>query len=398
MRLRRTSAAALLLLTGCAVSTPWINPQTTPPVAPAALSDAVDVSLYLIGDAGKPLIDRPEPVLEELVRQASASPANSWIVFLGDNIYPDGVPEDAHSAKARKATAALRVQVEAAIRSGAETLFLAGNHDHHSGGVPALRRQAELIESYENPSVRLLPEPGCPGPEVMDVGESLRLILLDSQWWIAENKQADTPESCTNRTPEDIVAAVRVALETAGSRHAVVLAHHPLATHGAHGGFFSWREHLFPLVRWKSWMWLPIPVLSSAYVGVRVWGGYSQDLGGSQYKEMTAQLSAAYAGNPPLFHAAGHEHSLQVLEGSFNAQWHLVRRHRVCIARGRFHACRPAARWAGSSERDGSDQEERGDPSVLGMAPGRTSSSNFAVIWLWPRFCPSASASTSLFC
>jgi len=324
VKLRCASIAALVLLSGCAVSSTWINPQTTPPVAPAALSDSIDVSLFLIGDTGKALVDEPEPVLEALVAQASVSPDNSWIVLLGDNIYPGGVPEDPESKKRRKAEAELRVQVEAAIRSGAETIFLPGNHDHHSGGFEAVARQAAFIHDYGNPRIRFLPEPGCPGPEVIDVGETLRLILLDSEWWIAEKRRGDTPEACANRTPAQISAAVQEALATAGSRHAVVLAHHPLATHGAHGGFFSWREHLFPLVRWKSWLWVPIPVLSSIYVGVRVWGGYAQDLGGSQYQEMTARLSEAYAGHQPLFHAAGHEHSLQVLEGSFNTRWNLV--------------------------------------------------------------------------
>jgi len=324
VRLCWASLAALVLLSGCAVSNTWINLETTPPAAPAALSDDIDVSLYLIGDAGKPRLDEPEPVLEALVQQASASPDNSWIVFLGDNIYPDGMPEDPNSGKTAKAQAALRVQVEAAIRTGAETVFLPGNHDYHAGGVAAVQRQAAFIEAYENPRIQFLPTPGCPGPEVLDIGTTLRLILLDSEWWIAEKQRGDTPEVCAQRTPEQISAAVRDALSTAGSRHTIVLSHHPLATHGAHGGFFSWREHLFPLVRWKSWLWVPIPILSSAYVGVRVWGGYSQDLGGSQYQEMTARLSKAYAAHPPLLQAGGHEHALQVLEGSHNTQWNLV--------------------------------------------------------------------------
>jgi hypothetical protein len=150
------------------------------------------------------------------------------------------------------------------------------------------------------------------------------LILLDREGWIGDKRRATTPQSCASRTADEVIAAVHGALTTAGSRHTVVRAQLPLATHGAHGGFFSWREHLFPLVRWKSWLWVPIPILSSGYVGVRKWGGYAQDLGGSQYQEMITRLSQAYQDNPPLFHAGGHDHALQVLQGSLNAQWHLV--------------------------------------------------------------------------
>lgn len=314
----------LLLGSGCAASRTWVDPDKTPPVAPAASSDEIDVSLFLIGDAGDPLLDEPEPVLEALVQQASRTPERSWIVFLGDNIYPDGVPENPDSKKHRRAEADLRVQLEAAQRSGAQTIFLPGNHDHYSGGIAGLVRQAALIEQFGEPRIRYLPEPGCPGPEVVDVGETLRLVLLDSQWWIARERRGDTPMQCAQRTPDDIVTGIQEALATAGGRTTVVLAHHPLVTHGAHGGFFSWREHLFPLVRWKSWCWVPIPVFGSMYVGTRVWGGYAQDVGGSAYKEMRARLTEAFAADPPLFHAAGHEHSLQVLEGSHSVQWNLV--------------------------------------------------------------------------
>src|ERR1043166_9814747 len=60
------------------------------PPAPVTVAER-RVSLFLIGDAGKP-DPAGDPVLAELARQASAAPRGSAILFLGDNLYPRGLP------------------------------------------------------------------------------------------------------------------------------------------------------------------------------------------------------------------------------------------------------------------------------------------------------------------
>src|SRR5512134_202487 len=64
-----------------------------PPVSPIAAPDLV-LSVFLLGDAGSPK-QEPDANLVELARQAAGSPAGSVIVFLGDNIYPNGLPDTA---------------------------------------------------------------------------------------------------------------------------------------------------------------------------------------------------------------------------------------------------------------------------------------------------------------
>jgi hypothetical protein len=66
-----------------------------------------------------------------------------------------------------------------------------------------------------------------------------------------------------------------------------------------------------------SWAYLPLPVLGTAYVAVRRSGITDQDFSGSGNEEMRALLEEAFraASRPPLIHAAGHEHSLQVIAG-----------------------------------------------------------------------------------
>jgi hypothetical protein len=110
---------------------------------------------------------------------------------------------------------------------------------------------------------------------------------------------------------------------SAGDRHVIVLAHHPLATGGSHGGYFTWWQHLFPLREFSRGLWIPLPGLGSAYPIARQRGISSQDFSSVENRRMRLMLETALRARRPLVYAAGHEHNLQVL-GSAGAEWHLV--------------------------------------------------------------------------
>jgi hypothetical protein len=90
--------------------------------------------------------------------------------------------------------------------------------------------------------------------------------------------------------------------------------HHPLVTHGEHGGAFTWRQHIFPLVDANRWLWIPLPVLGSLYPVARMHGIATQDLSDEKYQRMQQAFRSAFTARPPLLLASGHEHSLQVLD------------------------------------------------------------------------------------
>ena len=179
-----------------------------------------------------------------------------------------------------------------------------------------MRRQGEHVDQRGAPAVRFLPAKGCPGPEIVDVGRRLRLVLLDTQWWLHSKPKPQHPSSdCPTDAPEEVVAALRDALLGAGDRHVVVAAHHPLATGGPHGGHFSFRQHVFPLTDLKKSLFIPLPLIGSLYPLGRKKGASSQDLVHEENQKMVAALVGALGAQTPLVYAAGHEHTLQVLEG-----------------------------------------------------------------------------------
>jgi hypothetical protein len=161
--------------------------------------------------------------------------------------------------------------------------------------------------------VALLPGSGCPGPSVVDVGLTLRLVVLDTEWWLRPSgERAPWQASACATTESAVLSELRAALSAAGTRRVVVAGHHPLASGGPHGGHFGWREHLFPLRDEGSGWWLPLPIIGSIYVLARRNGASAEDLSSEPYRRLRHALETAFVEYPPLAYAAGHEHNLQV--------------------------------------------------------------------------------------
>jgi hypothetical protein len=295
-------------------------------VVPEAPVTEIAVTLFLIGDAGAPAAPPDsEPVLAAL-RAAAAAAAHPVIVFLGDNIYPSGMPDSA-APERPEAERRLNAQLRVPRATGARGIFVPGNHDwyrHGAHGWAAVRRQEEFIAAAGDARSVLLPGGGCPGPAVVDLGAVLRLVALDTQWWLHDGPKPEGPTSpCPTDSPAEVRDSLRVAVAGAGGRAVVVVAHHPLETGGPHGGHFGWREHVFPLRAVKSWLWVPLPLIGSAYPIARQNGVSAQDASGAAYRRMRAALDSALAPSRPLVYASGHDHSFQVMGGSSTA-WLLV--------------------------------------------------------------------------
>jgi hypothetical protein len=290
----------------------------------AAAPDEIETTLFLIGDAGEPL-RRGDPVLAAL-RHAVADRADRAIVaFLGDNIYSRGMPPEGAPDR-RDAERRIDAQLAIVAGTGARGIFIPGNHDWARGlrGWDAIRRQGAYVAARGDPRVTMVPPDGCPGPVVEDAGSRVRLVIMDTQWWLYDGpKPRDPTSTCPADSEQEVSDGLRAATTSAGDRHVIVLAHHPLATGGSHGGHFTWRQHLFPLREFSRRLWIPLPGIGSAYPISRQRGISSQDLSSLENRRMRVMLEEALTARRPLIYAAGHEHNLQVIRG-IGGEWHLV--------------------------------------------------------------------------
>ena len=267
--------------------------------------------LLLLGDGGAPRAT--EPVLKTLGKWARRDVGKTSIVFLGDNMYPEGMTE----RRKHEALERLVPQLSVVKGTGVHGLFIPGNHDWASGGAEgyhALLTQEKFINNALTGEQNFLPAGGLPGPVALELPKTdptLRLIVLDTQWWFHEHEKPA-------KSPETVIAELITLLDT--ELPVIVVGHHPLQSYGPHGGFFDWKSHLFPARVLKKWLWIPIPILGSMYTYTR---GHiykiDQDMGSTPYNNLIIQLNRAFSTrkSPLLIYASGHEHSLQVLKGNF---------------------------------------------------------------------------------
>lgn len=297
-----------LLALGCAGS---VAPRTVPQVAPSEIVG----TLFLIGDAGAPRPD--DPVLAALGRMLGEYPDRSSVVFLGDNVYPRGIPDPA-APEYTEAVRRLKYQVDAVANRGAGVFFLAGNHDwdkYGDSGWSAIRRQTELIDELSGGTASMIPGDGCPGPVSRSI-PGFRLIALDSQWWLHEGPRPSAPgDGCATFDTVGVAASLTELVAAGDGWETVIVAHHPLESHGEHGGHFPVLDHIFPLRHLKKWAWLPLPIIGSIYPIARRNGYTPQDQSHGLYKDYRAMVEAA-SGDGVLAYAAGHEHSIQILDQS----------------------------------------------------------------------------------
>jgi calcineurin-like phosphoesterase family protein len=320
-------AVALVAAAAC---TPALEPATLVP-APLAPKDSIELAIFLIGDAGSKAYDG-EPVLKELALQSdSLRPVRQFVVFLGDNVYPRGVPPLGHHNR-DDAERKVAAQVLAIRKGSAQGLLIPGNHDwdrQGRDGWNSIRRQDTLVRKFGGKDVRLAPSGGCPGPDVVDLGAHVRLIAMDTEWWVHNDvKPYGDTSPCPTRTYDEVVDSLEGALRDKGERQAIVLAHHPLRSGGIHGGSFTLMDHIFPLRNVKPWLWVPLPLIGSLYPLSRQMGISNQDVSGAKYRRMREAFERAFARHPPLVIASGHDHDLEVIRGGSpritNAAYQLV--------------------------------------------------------------------------
>lgn len=264
--------------------------------------EEIETTLFLIGDAGEPDPRNTGVALRALAEDAAEAPGQVVIVFLGDNVYPAGIPAEG-AAEWADARRRLATQVDV-VPEGALGIFVPGNHDWadmEAFGLYSIRLQEEMIRDLAGGrDVRLLPSNGCPGPVSVDIGR-LRLVLLDTQWWlhdyIVRDERSDCPTSTTGEVTEALRRQVRSSREDGV---VVVAAHHPLMSGGRHGGYCG----------------ITAPFQRFA--------GRSQDIVSSANRAMRDSIESAMAEKPPLIFAAGHEHNQQVLRGGRSVHYQLV--------------------------------------------------------------------------
>lgn len=273
-------------------------------------------TVFLIGDAGEAKLDPLEPNFKLLTRQLRAADTNSTVIFLGDNIYPAGLPDTTDKHKREEAEELLNAQLDMLKGYPGNVFFIPGNHDWNkmsAGGLEAVRREEEYIEEYLDNSKAFYPKGGCGRPKAIEINDDLTIILVDSQWWLHpwHKEEEGIPDDCKMESWEEVEMELTELIDDYDDGNILLCMHHPVHTQGSHGGYFPMGQHLFPLTYFSPNLFVPLPLLGSLHPVVRYLGITRQDPSHPYYQEWINAVEGATYRKQDLVIAAGHEHSLQ---------------------------------------------------------------------------------------
>lgn len=298
-----------ILISSCALYEPKYREPFKNPVAPS--SNKIEKTFYLIGDAGYAAEGESTPALYALENYLDKNKQQgNYTIFLGDNIYPAGMPKTGKKDRAI-AEHRLDAQIDAVKNFDGQVYFIPGNHDWYNEGLKGLEREEQYFENKLKDKKVFRPSKGC-ALESIYITDNIQLIILDSQWYLEDwDKHPTINDNCPEiKTREAMFLEIESEFKKNQDKTIIFALHHPLYTNGVHGGKYAPVKHLYP-----SQKKVPVPVLGSLAMQIRTAGAIStQDTQNKQYKSLVNRLETLAKGSERIIFASGHEHSLQYIE------------------------------------------------------------------------------------
>ncbi len=283
--------------------------------SPATDSQKVH-SIAFVGDPGAVATDGTDPVLN-LLQQWQQENSTGTVIFLGDNIYPVGLPHEGHRHRAL-AEARLNQLLDTVKSFDGRGIFISGNHDWNkgrAGGYAQVLRQEKYVREALQDEDAYLPRNGCPGPVTIQLADGLLLLIINTQWWVQRSeKPMGRKDGCPYDDIEDFYVELNRILKQNRHQRILVAAHHPLYSNAQHGGKFTIRQHIFPLTAANKRFLIPLPIFGSLYPFYRKLFGAYEDMSHRKYKRMRKRLLRIFHRYSNIIYLAGHDHNLQHFE------------------------------------------------------------------------------------
>jgi hypothetical protein len=134
------------------------------------------LTVYLIGNTGNP--KNAQHNFNLFKQQLSQEPKDASLIFLGDILYPNGMPSKNHP-KRKIQEARLIPQLDLIKSFKGKSFIVIGDRDWYKGGTNGwdqVRFEEEFVENYLDDQDFFLPKSGYPGPVEVKLDKGVYLI------------------------------------------------------------------------------------------------------------------------------------------------------------------------------------------------------------------------------
>ncbi|MBK5208887.1 MAG: metallophosphoesterase [Flavobacteriaceae bacterium] len=266
-----------------------------------SIPDKINVlgtNIFLIGDAGFIENEKPSEALNNLSKKINEAKNEDVLLFLGDNIYPKGMPDSKSAVNRKEAEESLQAQLNVAQKFKGKVLFIPGNHDWYSG-VDGLRDEEKMVDDALGKN-SFLPEKGCP-LESYEVSKDIIIITVDSEWYITNwDKHPKINDNCEIKTRAKFIEEFKSLVNKNQGKTIILAMHHPVFSNGNHGGKYAFNQYGLPILN------IPINIIRRAS------GIVPSDLNFLLYRELSNKITTILQEyKEDVIIVSGHEHNLQ---------------------------------------------------------------------------------------
>lgn len=194
--------------------------------------------------------------------------------------------------------------------------FIPGDKDwdnSHRNGWEAVKKLEKQVTAVSGQEKMFLTSSGCPGPEVLDLPGNVRIIAINSQWWMHPySKPTSADNECKCRTEQDFLDELQDIIGDSEGKNILIAAHHPVLSYGNYGGRIPLKRHLFPFPESTGLQNVPMPVLGTIYAAYRQNVGTPRDMAYPAYERYIKGMENIFLRNSDIIYASSHEYNLQL--------------------------------------------------------------------------------------
>ncbi len=248
-----------------------------------------------------------------LKEHINTSDTNHAIVYLNDRIYKKkkNKKDDIEKSISQKK---LDEQLKYLQTDKGKLFFIAGREKYSKKKYYATEDVKNYVENKLSKKDLFYPKDGCAGPNEINLTNDLLLIPLNTSYWLWDQEKKN--RDCEPESNKEWIEDIKEVIDENQRKNILVLGHHPAINLGNNGGWFSLKQHIFPLTELNKNLYIPLPFIGTLYPIIRIAAGAKNDRSYPAYNKMRRDFVRTFMGYKNLVYASGLEKNFQYFKYS----------------------------------------------------------------------------------